>query len=35
MEVEEESEQTLKELLDIKFALDESAIIAMTDKRGK
>ncbi|MGG1576048.1 PAS domain-containing sensor histidine kinase [Fictibacillus sp. NRS-1165] len=34
-EAEEESERTLKELLDIKFALDESAIVAMTDKRGK
>lgn len=31
---EEALEQSLKELADIKFALDESAIVAITDQRG-
>ncbi len=33
--VESELEKTLKELSDIKFALDESTIVAITDQRGK
>ncbi|HEX2741776.1 MAG TPA: PAS domain S-box protein [Rubrobacter sp.] len=32
---EEELGRTLKELADIKFALDESAIVAITDQRGR
>ncbi len=32
--VEKELEQTLKELSDIKYALDEAAIVAITDQRG-
>ena len=31
---EEALERSLKELADIKFALDESAIVAITDQRG-
>src|SRR5688500_16623642 len=31
---EEALEQSLKELADIKFALNESAIVAITDQRG-
>ncbi len=33
--VESELKKTLKELSDIKFALDESAIVAITDQRGR
>ncbi|HJQ30168.1 MAG TPA: PAS domain S-box protein [Rubrobacter sp.] len=33
--VEEDLRRTLKELADIKFALDESAIVAITDQRGR
>ncbi|HEY8559228.1 MAG TPA: PAS domain S-box protein [Pyrinomonadaceae bacterium] len=32
--VEKELEKTLKELSDIKYALDEAAIVAITDQRG-
>jgi PAS domain S-box-containing protein len=32
---EEELRSTLKELADLKFALDESAIVAITDQRGR
>src|SRR5688500_3745726 len=35
MPVESELKKTLKELSDIKFALDESAIVAITDQRGR
>ena len=31
---EEALQRSLKELADIKFALDESAIVAITDQRG-
>ncbi|MBP9855508.1 MAG: PAS domain S-box protein [Candidatus Omnitrophica bacterium] len=34
-EIEEVLEKSFKELADIKFALDESAIVAITDKTGK
>ena len=34
MEAEEGLRRTLKELADLKFALDESAIVAITDQRG-
>ncbi len=34
MEAEEGLSQTLKELADLKFALDESAIVAITDQQG-
>jgi len=34
MSVEKELEKTLKELSDIKYALDEAAIVAITDQRG-
>jgi PAS domain S-box-containing protein len=33
--VEQELRRTLKELADMKFALDESAIVAITDQRGR
>ncbi|MGB4989729.1 MAG: PAS domain-containing protein, partial [Pyrinomonadaceae bacterium] len=33
--IERELKRTLKELSDIKFALDESAIVAITDQTGK
>lgn len=33
--VEAELEKSLKELSDLKFALDESAIVAVTDQRGR
>ena len=33
--IESEHKKTLKELSDIKFALDESAIVAVTDQTGK
>src|SRR5215203_3434872 len=32
--IEKELEKTLKELSDIKYALDEAAILAITDQRG-
>lgn len=35
LNVESELKKTLKELSDIKFALDESAIVAITDQTGK
>ena len=34
LEPEDALERSLKELADIKFALDESAIVAITDQRG-
>jgi len=34
-DVEESLEKSLKELSDIKFALDTSSIVAMTDQKGK
>ncbi len=34
LSVEQALEQSLKELADIKFALDQSAIVAITDQRG-
>ena len=34
-EAEEDLRRSLKELSDLKFALDESAIVAFTDQRGK
>src|SRR4026208_920112 len=34
LHTEEALERSLKELADIKFALDESAIVAITDQRG-
>ena len=33
--IESELKKTLKELSDLKFALDESAIVAITDQRGR
>ena len=33
--MEEDLQRTLKELADIKFAIDESAIVAITDQRGR
>jgi PAS domain S-box-containing protein len=35
LSVESELKKTLKELSDIKFALDESAIVAVTDQTGR
>lgn len=34
-ELLERAEQSLKQLLDVKFALDESSIVAITDAKGK
>ncbi|WP_271750487.1 PAS domain-containing sensor histidine kinase [Cohnella sp. JJ-181] len=34
-EYREELRRSLKQLVDVKFALDESAIVAITDRRGK
>src|SRR5215212_5482558 len=34
LETEEALRRSLKELADLKFALDESAIVAITDQRG-
>lgn len=34
-EYREELRRSLKQLADVKFALDESAIVAITDRRGR